>query len=177
MLVHFIGGPAHGRSEAIRNPHATYRVAQLKQMPSFATLEFEGDFSAAAEVPIEEHEYRITRRTRRCAIAEWQPPKVKVMVSVAFTGLAFWNSDVHAKLHKFVSEERIDTAIRGRQLLLERDHYGTGVLTLEWAVTVDGPADPEAIAEAMELVQHRLDAGIGFLPERFSTIAAQVAAD
>lgn len=177
MLVHFIGGPAHGRTEAIKNPHATYRVAELKHFPSFATMELEGDFSAAAEVPITEHEYRITRRTRRYAIAEWQPPKVKVQVSVAFTGLSFWDSEVHEKLHRFVAEERDDAAVRGRQLLLERDHYGTGVLTLEWAVTVDGPADPEAIAEAMELVQHRIDIGIGFLPERFRTIAAQVATD
>ena len=173
MLVHFIGGPAHGRSEAIQNPQPVYRMAQLKPMPSFATLDF-----PPAEVPFEEHEYRITRRTRRYCIAEWQPPKVDVQVSVAFTGLSFWDRDVAEKLHRFVAEERTDCAsIRGRQLTLERDHYGTGVLTLEWAAKVDDPADPEAIAEATELVQNRIDAGVGFLPDRFSTIAAQVKSD
>lgn len=179
MIVHFIGGPAHGRSEAIKNPHTTYRVAELKRLPAFAALEFEGDFSAAAAGPVEEHEYRITRRTRRYCIAEWQPPKVKVQVSVAFTGLAFWDQGVHEKLMKFVYEEHDKPPFPGPGggLQMERHHYGTGVLTVEWAVTVDGPADPEAIAEAMEVVQHRIDVGVGFLPERFSTIAAQVVSD
>lgn len=173
MLVHFIGGPAHGRSEAIQSPGPIYRMAELKQVPAFATLDF-----PAAEVPFKEHAYRITKRTRRYCIAEWQPPKVNVEVSVAFTGLSFWDRDVAEKLHQFLAEERTDSgAIPGRQIMLKRDHYGTGVLTLEWLVQVDGPADPEAIAEAMETVQHRIDVGVGFLPDRFSTIAAQVVAD
>lgn len=176
MLVHFIGGPAHGRTESHKNPHSILRVAEASHEPIRAYRE------GAALPPPEgrswtEHEHRVTKRTRRYCIAEWQPRPVRVRVSVEFNGLEFWDRDVHEKMMKFVQQEEGDGHL-GRALQFHRHHYGTGALTLEWSVEAEGPADAAAVSEATETVQNRLDAALGAEGSNYvRQIAAAVSTD
>lgn len=157
MLIHFIGGPAHGRTESHKNPQSIYRMVEASHEPLRAYREA-ADFPALDSRPWTEHEYRITKRTRRYCVAEWQPGAVKVRVAVEFNGLEFWDSGVHDKVMALVREHEKSGALSYH---LDRHHYGTGALTLEWTVEVEGPADAAAIAEATEVVQDRLHRALG----------------
>lgn len=174
MLVHFIGGPAHGITEAHPNVLSVYRVPELTDK-LYAVPE-EAAFPPPGQVSYTTHEYRVTRRTRRYCIAEWKPASVKVQVGVEFNGLEFWDRGVHEKLMRFIDQELGDSH-PGRQLAFQRHHYGIGVLTVEWAVEVEGPADAAAISEATEVVQHRLDAALGADNSYVRQISAAVSAN
>lgn len=153
MLVHFIGGPAHGRSEAIQNPHEIWRMVEYSGMPAYVS---EGAaLPPLAKVPYTEHSYRITRRTPRYAVAEWQAPPVNVRFEVIFP--------------YDPSDERISNAMR-KIFLAPRGEAKHGVRCvgahigggwegrLELITTVDGPDDATALQLASEKVQHYLDA-------------------
>lgn len=175
MLVHFIGGPAHGITEAHKNPQPTYRVPEVKQR-AFQAVREDAPLPPIDEKSYAEYEYRVTRRTRRYCIAEWRPAPVKVQVAVEFNGLEFWDRGVHEKLMRFIDQELGDNH-PGRQLAYRRHDFGTGLLTIEWFVEVEGPADAAAISEATEVVQHRLDAALGNDNKYVRQISAAVSAD
>jgi hypothetical protein len=173
MLVHFIGGPAHGRTQSDVNPQSIYRMAEAKQPIAFCAVGEEEGLPPLGECPFTEHEYRVTKHTRRYCIAEWQPRPVKVRVAVEFNGLEFWDREVHDKMMRLVHEHEKTGTLA---LTLDRHHYGTGALTLEWSVEVEGPADGAAVAEATETVQHRLDVALGE-GNYVRQVSAQVNAD
>lgn len=152
MLVHFIGGPAHGRSEAIQNPQPTYNMVELKARPVFAVGEYE---ALNAEAPFEEHQYRITRRTARYAIAEWEAPPVDVRFEVRLEIDPFDRIASEA-LRQFFLERRTEEKHGVRCVSA---HVATSMdAELTLLVRVEGPEDPTAIQLAAEKVQHYLDA-------------------
>lgn len=153
MLVHFIGGPVHGRSEAIQDPHPVYRMADLKRMPVYPVLEFEGDFADAA-VSYVEHEYKVTRWTPRYAIAEWQAPPVDVRFSVRLEIDPFDTAAIDA-FRRFFMERRTE-AKHGVRCVGASTASGPES-ELELVVRVEGPEDAVALQLAAEKVQHYLD--------------------
>ena len=153
MLVHFIGGPAHGRSEAIKDPHPVWRMAELKRLPMFAKLEYEGDF-AAATVPYIEHEYKITRRTARYAIAEWQAPLVDVRFQVRLEIDPF-DDEAVAAFSRFFMERRTEEKHGVR--CVGASMSSAWESELELVTRVEGPEDAVALQLAGEKVQHYLD--------------------
>jgi hypothetical protein len=159
MLVHFIGGPAHGRSEAIPNPHPTYRMAELKPMPSFATLYF-----PPAEVPFVEHEYKITRRTPRYAIAEWQALPVDVRFEVRL--------EVDPFDHAAFLERRTEE-IHGVRCVGAAVASGIEA-QLDLVVRVEGPEDATALELAAKKVQHYLDAELPPCKQHIRSVGASV---
>lgn len=151
MLVHFIGGPVHGRSEAIFNPPPVWRWAELKAQAIFAVGEFE---KLNAEVPFEEHQYRITKRTPRYAIAEWEAPQVQVRFEVRLEIDPF-NREATEALRVFFLERKTDLkhGVRCVGAAISSGMEGT----VELVVPVEGPEDAIAIQLAAEKVQHYLD--------------------
>lgn len=167
MLVYFIGGPAHGRSEAIMNPHEIYRMAELKRLPVFAALEFEGDFASCADIV--EHEYRITRRTARYAIAEWQAPPVDVRFEVRLE-LDPFDDTASEALRKFFYERRTE---KKHGVMCVGAAVASGMeATLDLVVRVEGPEDPTAIQLAAEKVQHYLDAELPPCKQHIQSVGA-----
>jgi hypothetical protein len=152
MLVHFIGGPAHGRSEAIQNPQPIYRMVELSRLPIFAVGEYE---ALNAELPFEEHSYRITKRTPRYAIAEWEAPTVEVRFEVRLELDPFDRKATDA-LRKFFLERNTELkhGVRCVGAAVSSGIEGT----VELVVPVEGPEDAVAIQIAAEKVQHYLDA-------------------
>lgn len=165
MLVYFIGGPADSRTEAIQNPHPIYRMVELKSLPIFAVGEYE---ALTAECPWTEHEYRVTRRSPRYAIAEWVAPPVDVRFEVR------------------VDVDPFDQAASEtlRRLFLERASEKGGVrclgasitngieAELQFLVRVEGPEDAVAIQLASEKVQHYIDGELSALKRGVRQVAA-----
>ena len=150
MLVHFIGGPAHGRLEVISNPHAIYRQVTIKPQAHFARIDF-----PVADVPFEEHEYKITKRTPRYAIAEWQAPPVDVRFEVHLEIDPFDRQDAD-RLRQFVRERRTEEK-HGVRCIGATD-FNVMKFDLSLQVRVEGPKDAVAVQLAAEKVQHFLDA-------------------
>lgn len=151
MLVHFIGGPAHGRSEAIFNPPPVWRWAEVKARAVFAVAEF-GELNA--EDSFEEHQYRITRRTARYAIAEWEAPPVDVRFQVELE-IDPYDRAVSEAMRKVFLERRSEPKHGVRCTSAHVAHAMHAELTL--VARVEGPEDPVAIQLAAEKVQHYLD--------------------
>jgi hypothetical protein len=168
MLVHFIGGPAHGRSEAIFNPPPVWRWAELKARVHFAVGEFE---ELNAEIPFEEHQYRVTKRTPRYAIAEWEAPTVQVRFVVEVEVDPFDHAAT-TLLQKYIMERRMDQD--GDVKCIGADVYCAEKATLTLAALVEGPEDPIAIQLAAEKVQHYLDANLPPSRQRIQHTAAEV---
>lgn len=168
MLVHFIGGPAHGRSEAIFNPPPIWRWAELKAQAIFAVGEFE---KLNAEVPFEEHQYRITKRTPRYAIAEWEAPKVQVRFVVEIEVDPF-DREASQALYKFIFERRMDRD--GDVKCIAGEIHCAEKITLTLVTLVEGPEDPVAIQLAAEKVQHYLDATLPPSRQTIQHAAAEV---
>jgi len=170
MLVYFIGGPADGRTEAIQNPHPTYRMVELKSLAIYRAFDVEDAFPPAAVTDWDgdEHEYRVTRRSPRYAIAEWIAPPADVRFEVR------------------VDVDPFDQAASEtlRRLFLERASEKGGVrclgasLTngieaeLQFLVRVEGPEDAVAIQLASEKVQHYIDAELSALKRGIRQVAA-----
>lgn len=152
MLVHFIGGPAHGRSEAIQNPQPIYRMAELKARAVFPAGEFE---ELSAGMPFEEHQYRITKRTPRYAIAEWEAPPVDVRFQVSLEIDPF-DHEASEALRKFFLERRTEEkhGVRCIGAAVASSMQGE----LELVARVEGPEDATALELAAHKVQHYLDA-------------------
>ncbi len=154
MLVHFIGGPVHGHSEAIHNPPPIYRLPELKRLALFDSF----DWSALHIGPnIEEHEYRITRRTPRYVVAEWVVPTIQVQFTVELEVHPFDREESDA-LSKFIYERRMDKD--GDVKCVAADADSSEKLSLTLVALVEGPEDPIAIQLAAEKVQHYLDANV-----------------
>lgn len=153
MLVHFIGGPAHGRSEAIQNPHALYRMAELKASNVFGPR---GEWPPPT-VPFEEHTYKIIHRTPRYAIAKCEPSKVRVRILIELEVDAY-DSDAYFALHQFVKEVRVDSQDDVRCVEAALHCADKATLTLD--TEVEGPKDAIALQLAAEKVQHYLDANL-----------------
>lgn len=168
MFVHFIGGPAHGRSEAIQNPHVIYRMAELKRLPIFAALEFEGEYTIPG-TDIVEHEYRIIHRTPRYAVAEWQAPPVDVRFEVRLEIDPFDHEGSEA-LRRFFLERRSELKHGVMCVGVAVTNAIEADLTL--SVRVEGPEDPIAIQLAAEKVQHYLDAELPSCTQRIRQAAA-----
>lgn len=154
MLVHFIGGPAHGHSEAIQNPHDVLRVPEMPK-----TAEFVSDaVLPPLEVQYIEHQYKVTRRTKRYVIAEWQPESVIATVTVEIS-LPYYDHEAYDAISRWLWE-RHDYPQRGDAKLVAVSKYCAENWSLDFAVKVDGPPDAVAVAEAGEKVQHYLDSQI-----------------
>lgn len=154
MLVHFIGGPAHGRSEAIQDPHPVYRMAELRRLAIYKAFDVEDAFPPPAVVPFTEHEYRITRRTPRYAIAEWQAPPADVRFQVRLEIDPF-DSEATAAFHRFFMERRTEEKHGVR--CVGASTASSLESELELVVRVEGPEDAVALQLAAEKVQHYLD--------------------
>lgn len=152
MLVHFIGGPAHGRSEAIKDPHPVYRMAELRRLAIYKAFDVEDAFPAV--VPFTEHEYKITRQTPRYAIAEWQAPLVDVRFEVRLE-LDPFDSEATAAFQRFFMERRTEEK-HGVRCIGAATASGIES-TVELVARVEGPEDPVALQLAAEKVQHYLD--------------------
>lgn len=155
MLVHFIGGPAHGRSEAIKDPHPVYRMAELRRLAIYRAFDVEDAFPSPAVVPFTEHEYKITRRTARYAVAEWQAPPVDVRFEVRLE-IDPWDQAASEAMRKLFLERRNEPKHDVRCI---GAHVASSMeATLELVTRVEGPDDPTAIQLAAEKVQHYIDA-------------------
>lgn len=154
MLVHFISGPHHGCSEAIQNPGAVIRVPALEKPVLYAFGEV-GEFpdsSAQLEILI----YKITRRTRRYCIAEYEEPKVRVDFRVALS-IDTWDTAGRREFEDVLRTWRESSIRHGNIRLLSMERCKLDETDITFGVTVDGPADPMAVAEAGEQLQHFLD--------------------
>jgi hypothetical protein len=168
MLVHFIGGPIHGRSEAVQNPLAVYRVAEMKRQARYAGW-FEEEYPPI-EQSYEEHSYRITRRTPRYAIAEWEAPKVPVRFLVDLEIDPF-DREASQALYSFTMNRREPQ--RGPVQCVGADMWNAEKLVLTLNTSVEGPPDAVAIQLAAEAVQNWLDANFPASVHRsFKYIAA-----
>lgn len=158
MLVHFIGGPAHGRAEAIQDPHPTYIIAALRSSAIFRAFDVEDVEDArppAATVPFEEAHYKVTRRTPRYAIAEWQAPPVHVRFSVRLELDPHDHAAIDA-FRQFFMERRTE-AKHGVRCVGASTASGIES-ELELVTWVEGPQDAVALELAAKQVQHYLDA-------------------
>lgn len=166
MLVHFIGGPIHGRSEAIQNPQPTYHMVELKSLPVFAVQEFE-DLQAGA--PFEEHRYRITKRTPRYVIAEWEAPPVDVRFEVRLE-LDPFDYEASEALRKCFLERRTE---KKHDVMCVSAHVASGMeATLELVTRVEGPDDATALELAAKKVQHYLDAELPPCKQHIRSVGA-----
>lgn len=170
MIVHFIGGPAHGRSEAIQNPQLTYRMVELNRMSIYKAFDVEdAPFPPAAIADWDEHEYKITRQTARYAIAEWQAPPVDVRFDVCARVDGF-DEAANETLRRIFLEDR-SRAKNGVRCL--GAHITNGVeVQLQLMARVDGPEDATALQLAAEAVQQYIDAELPALKQYISQVAA-----
>lgn len=152
MLVHFIGGPVHGESKAIRNPSSIYRVPELRRV--FAVVENQG-FPTIDDSSFTEHQYRITKRTPRYAIAEWEAPTIQVRFVVDLEVDPF-DREASEALRRFIMERRVEE--RDGVKCVAAEAYSAEKTTITLATLVEGPEDPIAIHIAAEKIQHYLDA-------------------
>lgn len=152
MIVHFIGGPVHGRTEAIQNPQDTYRVAELKAHSIFPAEECK----PFAEVPFEEHEYRVTRRTRRYCIAEWRPPVLIGRASVDLR-VCLYDSEALIALEQWLFRDDVIKRGSGDVRVVAVSRFDVEQFTLDFEVKVDGPPDAIAVSEVGEKIQYFLD--------------------
>lgn len=156
MIVHFIGGPAHGRSEAIQSPSSVVLMPAVS--PSRVAVA--GEKGALPPIPeFATVEYRIIRRTRRYCIAEFQPPKVTATVEVILTFLGY-DRKVNDALSEWTMSRREEDSRRGDVRLVGVDRGAWDTLTLRFTARVDGPPDAVAAAEAGDKVQHYIDAAL-----------------
>lgn len=161
MLIHFIGGKMHGRSESVTSPPPIVKVPVVIPGSVFAVREGEEDFGSAGYA-YETHEYRITKRTRRYCIAEYIAPKVMATAEVRLE-VSTWEHEALDALSRWCCERRVDAGQPGDTKLVAVLAECTGQVTLQFQTLVDGPADAAAAAEAGENVQTFLDR---YLPEK-----------
>lgn len=162
MLIHFIGGPAHGRTQTDKNPQTIYRMAEAKRPLAFCAVREGEGLPPSGECPFTEHEYRITKRTRRYCIAEYIAPKVKATAEVCLE-VSTCDYEALDALSRWCYERRSDAGQPGDTKLVAVLKEWTGQARLQFETLVDGPADAAAAAEAGENVQTFLDR---YLPEK-----------
>lgn len=154
MLVHFIGGPAHGRSEAIQDPHPVYRMAELPRRAIYKAFDVEDALPPAALAPFTEHAYKVTRRTPRYVVAEWQAPPVDVRFEVRLEVDSFDQEAIDA-FRRFFMDRRTEAKHGVRCVGVS----ASGIeYELELVARVEGPQDATALELAAKQVQHYLDA-------------------
>lgn len=149
MLVHFIGGPAHGRTEPHAHTSGDIRYAVANAGASYGTE------TLSETMPYEEHVYRITRHTPRYCIAEWQPPKVAVRFSVKLV-LSDRYGDF-STLQRYVMQQQYPPTYANLTTMYGRFDRRDRLGELDINVKVDGPADATALQLGAELVQRHLD--------------------
>jgi hypothetical protein len=171
MLVHFIGGPAHGRSESIQNPQPTYRMAELRKTAIYKAFDVEDAFPPAAVTDWDEYEYRVTRRTARYAIAEWEAPPADVRFEVKVEVDAFDQALSETLRRLFLERAKEKNGVRCLGVSLTN-----GVeADLQLLVRVEGPDDAVAIQLAAEKVQQYIDAELHVLRNYVRQVAAVTA--
>lgn len=143
MIAHFVGGPLHGRDEAISSPQRQLRVPEAK-----------GGFLGGWY----EHIYEAARSVGNYTVYTWKPPRVTVNWEVALP-LAFFDGAWGSVDYREFSPALIDKLsgeTRESVQALDFD-LDSNEIRVRGTVVVDGPPGPEAIAAATKLVQTRLD--------------------
>lgn len=168
MIVHFIGGPVHGRSEAIQNPHPIWKMVTSNPRECFVAC---GDFPSLDDLPFTEHEYKITRRTPRYAIAEWSPPPVDVRFEVRLE-LDPFDRVASEELRRLFYERRTEPKFGVRCIGAAVAHAAEA--TFDLVVRVDGPEDVTAVQLASEKVQHYIDSELPHCKKYVRSTAAAV---
>lgn len=153
MRVHFIGGPAHGRTEnypagiqpIIRIPRPRGGMVRALREGDFPTLQPNYDVL----------EYRVTKRTARYAIAEWEPPQASVEFVVELD-IDPEDRDAQAVIQKLVYGSR-DT---GDVHCIAAEVFSAFKMRLTLQTLVEGPEDAVAIQLGAEKVQNYLDSNL-----------------
>lgn len=143
MIAHFIGGPLHGRDEALSNPMREIRVPEAK-----------GGFLGGWY----EHSYEAVKTVGNYTVYTWKPPRVTVNWEVSLP-LAFSGEGWGRVNYRELSPDRIYSisgetreSVQALDFDLDSDE-----VRIRGTVVVEGPPGPKAIAAASALVQTRLD--------------------
>ncbi len=161
MLAHFIGGPAHGREEAISgHPH---RILQFPELPDL--LPYFGLESEPYDVPdFIVHEYRLLYTDPRWAVYQWAPPRVEASWEFSIRNRGPLADSLHEKLHKLTKE--------GEAAQLTGVECDVDEVRVRGVAIVDGPPDAVAAKQVAEDVQSLIDRRLrGY---RISGVAVEV---
>jgi hypothetical protein len=150
MLVHFIGGPRHGETEALSGSPTDRIMVPIAPRISYAEARFADPIGPSYAL----HEYKATRR-RRYVIAEYIEPKIDVKWAATIT-VDPWDSDALRALSQFMWDRRIGEVSSGVRWL-SAAAATTGELEITLGIQVDGPPDAGAISDAAEKAQAWLD--------------------
>lgn len=172
MLVHYIGGPAHGRTEAVQNALATYHVAAARRMQCSSIPEEEMG-SLPRMQAYDEHHYRVTKRTPRYVIAEWEAPQIQVRFEVEIEIEPFDTAGTEL-FRRFIYERHLPE--RGDVKCVAAEAYNAEKLSLTLATLVEGPEDPIALQLGAEKVQHYLDSHFPAAKQRIQRAVATTGA-
>lgn len=148
MIVHFIGGPLHGTSEAVSNIGARL-VVPLAERPVYC-----------ADTPIypavmATGEYAVIKRARY-AIAEYVEPRIKTDWHVEVNVVDRYDTDALRRLDDWLllrmqaPRPPLVYWTAARRLSYDR-------ASLDFTISVDGPPSAAAIADAGTKLHERLD--------------------
>lgn len=168
MIVHFIGGPAHGRAEAMSDPQLVIKMPLSEPAAYFKP---EDDASPLSGPMWKVAEYRITRRTDRYCIAEYEEPQVTVHSTVTLS-VDEWDSVACYMFDRLVRdwhEGRDRFGVQFKSIWRAR----LTEVSVHLAVKVPGPPDNIALAVAADKVHAYIDAT---LPAALRTKVAVTAA-
>lgn len=168
MIVHFIGGPRDGEREALSDiPRDRIQIPYTAGPVRWLREEW-GEYPRISEFDVAT--YTVTRRARY-AIAEYVEPKVTTRWAVELRLTGRYDSATREAFHRWLWSRRTDFAGDVRWVGAQAD-YDEHV-SIDLLVTVDGPADPDAIRLAAEKVSnwlHReVPAGVAVLSTQATT--------
>lgn len=160
MIAHFIGGPAHGRDEAISgHPHRIVKFPELNDVPYYGVESTPYD-----TIPFIEHEYKLLYTDARLAVYQWLPPRVE----------ATWEFSLRLpRALDIVLQERLHNLTpKGTTLQMTSCDWDGREVHVRGAAIVDGPPDGTAAKQVGEDVQSLIDRKLrGY---RVSGVAVQV---
>lgn len=141
MIAHLIGGPAHGRDELVSEfAPPTFKFPELPDMPLSVR-----DYGAyGGELGMIVHEYRLIHQDGRYATYRWRPPRVTAHFAFTVHGPDY-DGRLYDKLHDLTEEGAAVKVIR-----FFSNGRGCDVGGI---VTVDGPPDAQAAADASVAVK------------------------
>lgn len=149
MIVHFIGGPRHGETEAFSGiPYDRIRVPHNVQAVSYAYRE--GQLPPIS-APYDIAEYAVIKR-ERYAIAEFIEPMVRTRWSVDVSISDVWNDRVYNAFSRLITERKQILSPSGVRFG-NAVRYSSNSARLDFLIVVDGPPDVTATRLAAEKLE------------------------
>lgn len=165
MLIHCIGGPAHGHEEVVSD--YPQRIIKFPEIDIDLPHIYE-----RAEFPREPgliiHEYRLLYTDSRWAVYQWAPPRVAASWEFTIRAPVSVARGLYEKLHTLT--EKGETP-----LLTEWECDGGAEVRVRGTALVDGPPDAVAVKQAAEDVRRLIDRKLrGY---RVSAVSVEVSDD